>query len=356
MAAETPYRCASEPAAPAGESEVGETPFYDGFVALLDRLADLIGAAGLARGVGAVVGVLLTPLAWFTGLTVFIAAGLTWGLQLAFPVAQAIARVPLAPDPVVLASVLLLLALRLGSLPMLRRSARARARRDLIAPQIEALKRKHKGDRERLNHDMMVLYKRSNANPMSGCLPVAFVVTVLAGVWELLRGLTVRSEVGTFAPRFADPDSALFEHLYDLEVFSTWNMNMTVALPQVGGCALLLPYGCVFGLLLALQAPAFAPMWRPGWRSGVGIAAAGVALTLVILPSFFLVLKVADSLFVLFQSWLLRRTRKQEAKRLRSDPVFLQTVGETMLGLIPPAQAPPGGATEPPDVTGWPQR
>jgi YidC/Oxa1 family membrane protein insertase len=311
VVASTPYRCSSDAPAPAGQSEVDERPFYDGFVALVDRFGDVTGIGAVGKGFAVVVGVLLTPLAWFTGLTISVAAGLTWGLQLMFPLAQQLGDVPGAPDPVVTASILLLVIIRLLCFPLLRRSARSRGRLEVIRPHVQALQRQHKGDRDRLNQEMMALYKRTNANPINGCLPIILILVLLSGVWQLLRGLTVRSEVGTFAPRFTDRDSALFEHLLSLETFSSWQMDMTAALPQSGGCALLLPYVAAFLILAILQIPSFKSIWRPGWRSGVVTVAVSVVLSFALLPSFFLVLRIADSGLVLLQSALLRRTRQQ---------------------------------------------
>ena len=41
-----------------------------------------------------------------------------------------------------------------------------------LQPEIKRLQAEHKGDRQKLNEEMMALYKENRINPLSGCLPL----------------------------------------------------------------------------------------------------------------------------------------------------------------------------------------
>ena len=40
------------------------------------------------------------------------------------------------------------------------------------APQMKEIQRKYKGDRQKLNEEMMAFYKENKINPLAGCLPL----------------------------------------------------------------------------------------------------------------------------------------------------------------------------------------
>ena len=46
------------------------------------------------------------------------------------------------------------------------------AKMKILQPEMLRLKELHKGDKVKLQQDMMALYKREKVNPISGCLPV----------------------------------------------------------------------------------------------------------------------------------------------------------------------------------------
>ena len=41
-----------------------------------------------------------------------------------------------------------------------------------LQPEIDRLTRHHEGDRERLNEELMKLYKEAHLNPLGACLPM----------------------------------------------------------------------------------------------------------------------------------------------------------------------------------------
>ena len=69
-----------------------------------------------------------------------------------------------------------------------RSSRRARcARCRVIQPEIKKLQAKHKGDRQKMNEEMMALYKEHGVNPLGGCLPLLLQMPVLIGLFYVIR-------------------------------------------------------------------------------------------------------------------------------------------------------------------------
>jgi YidC/Oxa1 family membrane protein insertase len=55
-----------------------------------------------------------------------------------------------------------------------------------LAPQMEKLKEKFAGDKEKLNREIMELYKRNGVNPLGGCLPMLLQFPVFIGLYNAL--------------------------------------------------------------------------------------------------------------------------------------------------------------------------
>lgn len=55
-----------------------------------------------------------------------------------------------------------------------------------LAPQMEKLKEKFAGDKEKLNKEIMELYKRNGVNPLGGCLPMVLQFPVFIGLYNAL--------------------------------------------------------------------------------------------------------------------------------------------------------------------------
>jgi len=55
-----------------------------------------------------------------------------------------------------------------------------------LAPQMEKLKEKFGDDKEKLNREIMELYKRNGVNPLGGCLPMLLQFPVFVGLYNAL--------------------------------------------------------------------------------------------------------------------------------------------------------------------------
>ena len=104
------------------------------------------------------------------------ASGLAWGLSI----------------------VLLTITVRLLLFPLFVKQIKSQRRMQEIAPMIKELQKKHKGDRETLNKELMQLYKDNNANPISGCLPLLLQLPVFFALFTVINNFKPGGEEGRF--------------------------------------------------------------------------------------------------------------------------------------------------------------
>lgn len=76
--------------------------------------------------------------------------------------------------------------IRLALLPVATKSYESMARMRKVQPKMVALQARYKDDRQRLQIEMMNLYKREKVNPMSGCLPLLLQIPIFYALYKVL--------------------------------------------------------------------------------------------------------------------------------------------------------------------------
>ena len=81
------------------------------------------------------------------------------------------------------------------------------------APQMKEIQRKYKGDRQRLNEELMKFYRENNINPAASCLPLLAQLPVFIGLFYTLRHFAKHPPPGDlswlhFLPSVAEKASA----------------------------------------------------------------------------------------------------------------------------------------------------
>jgi len=71
--------------------------------------------------------------------------------------------------------------------PLTHKSQKSMKRMQKLQPHFAALKEKYKGDPQRLNKEMMELYKTHKVNPMGGCLPMVVQIPVFIALYNVLN-------------------------------------------------------------------------------------------------------------------------------------------------------------------------
>jgi YidC/Oxa1 family membrane protein insertase len=89
----------------------------------------------------------------------------------------------------VLSIVFLVITVRVILFPVFMKQIKSQRAMQALQPQVKELQKKHKGDRETLQKEMMELYRREKANPLMGCLPLLLQIPVFLGLFHVLRGI-----------------------------------------------------------------------------------------------------------------------------------------------------------------------
>jgi len=96
------------------------------------------------------------------------ATGLAWGLSI----------------------VILVMFIRLLLVPLFVKQVHAQRKMAQHAPQLQELRKKYKGDKQRLNEETMKFYKENGVNPLAGCLPMIPQMIVFFALFNVLRAIT----------------------------------------------------------------------------------------------------------------------------------------------------------------------
>ncbi|MGE0681850.1 MAG: membrane protein insertase YidC [Candidatus Binatia bacterium] len=82
--------------------------------------------------------------------------------------------------------ILLTFLVKLVFFPLTNKSFRSMAQMREVQPLMERLREQYKDDREKLNKEMMELYRNHKVNPLGGCLPMLVQAPVFIGLYQAL--------------------------------------------------------------------------------------------------------------------------------------------------------------------------
>ncbi len=85
-----------------------------------------------------------------------------------------------------IAIILLTAAVRLLFFPLANYSFASMAKMKALQPEMQRLKDLHKDDKQKIQMEMMNLYKREKVNPISGCLPVLIQIPFFFAIYKML--------------------------------------------------------------------------------------------------------------------------------------------------------------------------
>ncbi|HYL34026.1 MAG TPA: membrane protein insertase YidC [Stellaceae bacterium] len=167
-------------------------------VALLDHYEEQLGIPNFDRAI---------DFGWFYWITkpIFLALGFFYKLIGNFG----------------LAILLLTVLIKLVFFPLANKSYRAMSKMKKLQPEMQKLREKYGDDKQKLNQEMMALYKRVGANPMAGCLPIVIQIPVFFSLYKVLY-VTIEMRHAPFYGWIHDlsaPDPTTFVNLFGLLPF-----------------------------------------------------------------------------------------------------------------------------------------
>ena len=100
------------------------------------------------------------------------------------------------------AIVVVVVMVRLVLVPLAVLQVRSMMRLQRHAPELKALQAKYKGDKQRLNEEVMKFYREKKVNPAASCLPILPQIPIFIALFFVLRDFNEEIIV----PRFPDSD------------------------------------------------------------------------------------------------------------------------------------------------------
>src|SRR6201992_4549054 len=88
-----------------------------------------------------------------------------------------------------LAIIVLVVLMRLILVPRCVKQMHAQRKMQALAPQVQALRKKYKNDKQTMNQEVMKLYQENGANPLAGCLPLVVQLPVFFALFNVLRAI-----------------------------------------------------------------------------------------------------------------------------------------------------------------------
>lgn len=85
-----------------------------------------------------------------------------------------------------LAILALTVGIKLVFFPLANKSYKSMSKMKLLQPKMVELRDKYGEDKQRLNQEMMALYKKEGANPAAGCLPILIQIPVFFALYKVL--------------------------------------------------------------------------------------------------------------------------------------------------------------------------
>jgi YidC/Oxa1 family membrane protein insertase len=83
--------------------------------------------------------------------------------------------------------VALTVMVRIVLLPLAIKQIRSMQKLQEHAPQLKALQEKYKGDKQRLNEEVMKFYRENKVNPAASCLPILLQIPIFIALFYVLR-------------------------------------------------------------------------------------------------------------------------------------------------------------------------
>jgi len=108
------------------------------------------------------------------------------------------------------AIILLTFTIRLAILPLTFKSVKSMQALQVLQPEMKKLQERYKGDKQRMNQEMMRFYQENKVNPLGSCLPLLLQIPFFIALFELLRSPSFQEEIAgaqsfLFIPDLAEP-------------------------------------------------------------------------------------------------------------------------------------------------------
>jgi YidC/Oxa1 family membrane protein insertase len=124
---------------------------------------------------------------------------------------------------------LVAVAIMLLITPLTLKSTKGMLEMQRLQPEMKKLQNQYKGDRQKLNEEMMKLYQEHKVNPLASCLPLLAQMPVFIIMFQVLNGLGRIGADGTFDPKHIATDSALYKSLDKTNEMLSFGLDLAIS-------------------------------------------------------------------------------------------------------------------------------
>ena len=124
---------------------------------------------------------------------------------------------------------LVAVAIMLLITPLTMKSTKGMLEMQRLQPEMKKLQNQYKGDRQKLNEEMMKLYQEHKVNPLASCLPLLAQMPVFIIMFQVLNGLGRIGADGTFDPKHIAADSALYKSLDKTSEMLSFGLDLAIS-------------------------------------------------------------------------------------------------------------------------------
>jgi YidC/Oxa1 family membrane protein insertase len=127
----------------------------------------------------------------------------------------------------IVAIAMIALVVMIITAPLVLKSTKGMLEMQKLQPEMKKLQNQYRGDRQKLNEEMMKLYQEHKVNPMASCFPLLLQMPVFIIMFRVLHGLTHLGSDGTFAPQYISKSSELYQSLVGKTEMMAWGLDLS---------------------------------------------------------------------------------------------------------------------------------
>ena len=203
--------------------------------------------------------------------------------------------------------------------PLTLKSTKGMLEMQRLQPEMKKLQNQYKGDRQKLNEEMMKLYQEHKINPLASCLPLLAQMPVFIIMFRVLHGLTYEATPGSgFAPKYISESSELFKSLQGKKEMLSFGLDLAISPAKAMGGDFVrgLPYALLIvglgGLFFIQQrmvaSRATSPTMSPGQAKVMQYLPVAFAFFQVFLPTGLVVYYATQAIVrIIQQGYITRR-------------------------------------------------
>jgi YidC/Oxa1 family membrane protein insertase len=91
--------------------------------------------------------------------------------------------------------ILLTFTVRLAILPLTFKGVKSMQRMQQLQPEIKRIQERYKGDKQRMNQEVMAFYQKEKVNPLGSCLPLLLQIPFFISLFYLLRSSGFKHDI-----------------------------------------------------------------------------------------------------------------------------------------------------------------